>query len=319
MSNPSRIDPTFSFVLPAFNEEGNLEEMAKRLIISGESLGATFEIVWVNDGSSDGTAQTLDQLADADPRIKPVHLSRNFGHMAALTAGFDCSQASGAVICLDSDGQHPPELIPTLVQEWQDGADIVQTIRDTFPEKGLLKRFTSRLFYSILRLLTDVSVPEGGADFRLLDREVVDALKHLPERVRFVRGLVHWLGFEKREVHYEAQSRLSGDTKYGTLAMIRLALGGITSLSDRPLRLAFFCGLLVSLCAVAYAAYVLWCAATGVLLVRGWTSTLIVVLTLGGIQLLALGVVSEYLARVYSETKHRPLYIVRKKRRRSAE
>jgi dolichol-phosphate mannosyltransferase len=317
MSQLPQVAPTFSFVLPAFNEEGTLEEMARRIVSVGEKLGEPFEIVWVNDGSTDGTAQTLDRLADRDHRIKAVHLSRNFGHMAALTAGLDCSQASGAVICLDSDGQHPPELIPTLVQEWKDGADIVQAIRDASPHEGPLKRITSSLFYRIFRILTDVSVPEGGADFRLLDRQVVDALHDLPERVRFVRGLVHWLGFEKREVHYKAQSRLSGGTKYGALAMVRLALGGITSLSDRPLRIAFLCGLLVTLCAALYATYVLWCVATGVPLVRGWTSTLLVVLVLGGVQLLALGIASEYLARIYFETKHRPLYFIRKKRQRS--
>jgi dolichol-phosphate mannosyltransferase len=223
------------------------------------------------------------------------------------------------VICLDSDGQHPPELIPKLVEHWEDGADIVQTIRNESSSEGFLKRITSKLFYRVLNLLTDVDVPKGGADFRLLDQQVVDALKELPERVRFVRGLVHWVGFNKREVHYKASPRLGGKPKYGKFAMTKLALGGITSLSDRPLRLSFVLGLFVILCAAVYALYSLWCFAAGVPLVSGWTSTLLVILILGGVQLLTLGIASEYLGRIYSETKHRPLYFVRKQRRGQAE
>ncbi len=314
MITPREDSPVFSFVLPAFNEEDSLEEMTRRLTVIGEALGEPFEIVWINDGSSDRTEEILEQLAAKDRRVRTIHLSRNFGHMAALTAGLDVAVATGAVITLDSDGQHPPELIPELVDRWRDGAEIVQTIRDSESSGGFFKRYTSKLFYRVLNLLTDVEVPEGGADFRLLDRQVVDALRSLPERVRFVRGLVHWLGFNKQEVHYTALPRMSGNAKYGRFEMIRFALGGITSLSERPLRLAFLLGLFTIACAATYAFYVLWCVVSGVPLVPGWTSTLLVILILGGVQLLALGVASEYLGRTYYESKHRPLYIVRKPR-----
>lgn len=266
--------PEFSFVLPAFNEAMNLRPLAERLRRVGDQLDGSFEIVWVNDGSTDDSERVLTELAAEDARIRPLHLARNFGHMAALTAGLEAAQARSAVICLDSDGQHPPELIPDLVQRWRDGADIVQTIRIESAGAGPFKRTGSRLFYALLNRLAEMDLPQGAADFRLLDRQVVDALNGLPERVRFVRALVFWVGFRRDLVPFEAPQRLAGKTKYSFPKMLQLALSGITSFSTRPLRIAFFLGVLVTSCAAAYGVYVLWCYVRGIPLVPGWTSLL---------------------------------------------
>lgn len=311
--------PVYSFVLPARNEEANLEAMLERLSAVGRELGAPYEIVWVNDGSIDGTGEVLDALAARDETVRPLHLSRNFGHMAALTAGLETARATGAVICLDSDGQHPPEKIPEMVARWKAGADIVQGIRVGSTDSTPFKRVSSRGFYLLLNVLGDLELPSGAADFRLMDRQAVDALNSLPERERFVRGLVQWIGFRQESVEYEAPPRIGGTTKYSTLGMVGLALNGITSFSIRPLRLSFLLGLVVTLGAVAYALYVLWFFFRGIPLVPGWTSTLFVVLISCGVQLMTLGIASEYLARLYLEQKHRPVYIVREKRPRPGE
>lgn len=309
--------PVFSFVLPAYNEESNIEIMAQRLIAVGEKLNEPFEIVWVNDGSTDQTGEILERLAQTDSRIIPVHFSRNFGHMAALTAGLETARGTGAVICLDSDGQHPPELVPDMADQWKSGADIVQAVRMLSPHEGIGKRFTSKLFYRVMRYLADIEMPEGSADFRLLDRQAVDALNSLPERERFVRGLVCWIGFRKETLRYEAPPRLAGKTKYSLWKMMVFALVGITSFSARPLRISFLLGVLVTCAAALYAIFILWCFVTGKPLVPGWTSMLLVVLLLSGVQLVTLGIASEYLARLYFEQKHRPVYLVRKKRNAS--
>lgn len=313
--------PVLSFVLPAYNEAGNLEKLARRLVQAGEELERAFEIVWVNDGSTDETESVLETMAARDGRIRPIHLSRNFGHMAALTAGLESARATGAVVCLDSDGQHPPELIPEMVARWEGGGDIIQTVRILSEDATVFKRATSGLFYRIFKGLGGVDIPEGAADFRLLDRQAVDALNSLPERVRFVRGLVFWVGFKVETLPYEASARLAGESKYSTTSMLRLALSGITSFTSRPLRLAFPCGAAVTFCAACYGLYVLYCRLVGIPLVPGWTSTLLSILFLGGIQLMMLGVASEYLASLYTEAKNRPLYLVRRRdgRARRAE
>jgi dolichol-phosphate mannosyltransferase len=306
--------PVLSFVMPVLDEVSNVEPLAARLVHAGQATGVSFELIWVDDGSVDGSDRVLDELAVADPRHRIYHFSRNFGHMAALTAGLELARGSGAVICLDADGQHPPELIPQLVDAWRAGADIVQATRRHTQRAGPFKRGASHAFYRIFNLLADLDLPPGASDFRLMDRQVVDALNDLPERVRFVRGLVYWAGYRRQELPYDAPSRMSGRTKYSPLRMLGFALSGITSFSHRPLRLAFLAGVLVTLAAAAYGGWVLWCAATGVTLVKGWTSTLLVVLGLSGVQLLTLGIASEYLARLYFEQKQRPVYLLRKPR-----
>lgn len=306
--------PEFTFVLPAYNEAENLRPLAARLRVSGAAIGDSYEIIWVDDGSTDETARVLAELAAEDSRIRPLYLARNFGHMAALTAGIEAAQARGAVVCLDSDGQHPPELIPDLVRRWRDGADIVQTVRVESADAGPVKRTGSRLFYTLLNRLAKMDLPQGAADFRLLDRQVVDVLNGLPERVRFMRALVFWVGFRRDLAPFEAAPRMAGKTKYSFWKMLQFALSGITSFSTRPLRIAFVLGVLVTLGAMSYGAYILWCFACGIPLVPGWTSLLLAVLGLSGMQLITLGIASEYLARLYAEQKHRPVYVLRKPR-----
>jgi polyisoprenyl-phosphate glycosyltransferase len=306
--------PKYSFVLPAYNEATNVAPMTERLCAVAENLDGAVEILWVDDGSTDGTASALEELAAGNPAVRVLHFSRNFGHMAALCAGLEAARATHAVITLDADGQHPPELIPDMVQKWRDGADIVQTIRGDAADLGIGKRVTSRGFYAVFNLLADTDIPEGAADFRLLNREVVDTLNNLPERVRFVRGLVHWVGFNRVMLPYTPEARLSGETKYGMLRMMSFALSGITSFSVRPLRLAFVLTLLVVGLVAVYSGYVFIAMLSGKFLTPGWTSTMFIILLLGAAQLLVIGIASEYLARMYVEQKQRPVYIVRKRR-----
>ncbi len=306
--------PTFSFVLPACNEEKNVDIITERLAKIGVQLGKSFEILWVDDGSTDGTGPKLDALAAGDPRVRVIHLSRNFGHMAALTAGLEAAHATGAVVCLDADGQHPPELIPDMVARWEAGADIVQSLRLHTTDETAVKRVTSRAFYRVMNALADIDVPEGAADFRLMDRQVVDALNALPEHVRFLRGLVHWVGYRRDYVCFEAPRRMTGETKYGFFKMVRFAFSGITSFSIRPLRLSFLMAALVLAAAAIYAVYILISLFGGKLIAPGWTSMILLTMMIGGAQLFAIGIASEYLARMFMEQKRRPVYLVRKKR-----
>jgi glycosyltransferase involved in cell wall biosynthesis len=306
--------PTLSIVLPACNEAGNVAPITDRLRAVLEGLGKPYEIIWVNDGSTDGTAEELDSLVQSNPAVRAIHFSRNFGHMAALSAGMEAARATGAVITMDADGQHPPELLPALVARWEAGADIVQTLREPSSQEGLLKRQTSVWFYRVLGWLADIELPAGAADFRLMDRQAVDALNGLPERVRFVRGLVHWVGFRCAYVSYASEPRLSGETKYSLFKMMAFALNGLTSFSVRPLRLSFLMALIVIALAGCYSVFVLWAWWAGLALTPGWASIILVMMLLGGAQLFAIGVASEYLARSFMEQKQRPIYILRKPR-----
>ncbi len=304
--------PTFSFVLPACNEEGSVQEMTAQLCDIGEQLGVPFEMVWVDDGSSDGTPEVLDSLAAQDPRIRIMHLSRNFGHMAALTAGLEAARAHGAVICMDSDGQHPPRLILEMVNLWAGGADVVQTIRQPSLNEGWFKKTTSVGFYKLINLLGDIDIPAGAADFRLMDRQVVDVLNALPERARFIRGLVHWIGFRRTYLPYSAQERIAGQTKYGAIKMLAFAMNGLTSFSTRPLRLSLLLSVLVTLLALGYSIYIISCYWLNIALVPGWATLVVIVLLLGAAQLLATGIASEYIGRMLVEQKRRPVFVVRK-------
>ncbi|MCX7020617.1 MAG: glycosyltransferase family 2 protein [Candidatus Sumerlaeota bacterium] len=304
--------PVFSFILPAYNELMNIERVTSRLLAMAGQLGEPFEIIWIDDGSTDGSGELLDRLAAQDSCIRVLHFSRNFGHMAALTAGFETARATGAVICLDADGQHPPELIPAMIEQWKSGAEIVQMVRQKTADETPFKRLSSGIFYSLLNRLSDLDLPEGAADFRLLDRQAVDALNSLPERDRFIRGLVRWIGFRQTLLPYDAPPRMAGATKYSTRKMLLFAFDGITSFSIRPLRIIFYLGVAVIFITLLYALYVLGLLIAGGFRVPGWTSLILLIMMLNGIQLVTLGIVSEYMGRVFNESKQRPVYVLRK-------
>lgn len=303
-----------SIVIPAYNESANVGPMIERLVPVVRPLVSSFEIVFVDDGSRDGTPDVVLDFAAATPEVRLVRLSRNFGHQAALVAGME--QAVGeAVITMDGDLQHPPELIPELIAGWRDGADVVQTIRRQPADDNPVKRATSRGFYRVLSALAKIKVTPGAADFRLLSRDALAAFLACGERCRFNRGLVQWIGFDYREVPYDAAARAAGESKYSLRAMLRLAGDAIFSFSSWPLRFAGLAGAFVSVAAAGYLIFVLWAAAFTNRAVPGWSSILAAVLVLGGVQLTVLWIIGEYIGRLYEEAKQRPLYVLRPPRR----
>lgn len=307
-SNPP---PVLSVVLPVFNEGENLSALLGRIRPVLAGLDLSCEIVFVDDGSSDDTGEQIARFAVDDARIRLVQLSRNFGHQAALVAGLRHARGK-AVITMDADLQHPPELIPQLVERWQAGHEIVQTVRREPVDVSALKRTGSRGFYRLLSMLTRLNVTPGATDFRLMSRPALDAFLAFGERCRFNRGLVHWIGFRYVEVPYDAQPRHAGRTKYSYRTMLRLAGDAVFSFSSWPLRLAGLAGALITLPAGVYLLFVLWARFFSPERVEpGWSSILATVLILGGVNLLVLWILGEYVGRMYEEVKQRPIYIVR--------
>ncbi|MCX7634210.1 MAG: glycosyltransferase family 2 protein [Syntrophales bacterium] len=306
-------NPDLSIVVPLYNEEGSITALYGALTSVLTSMGLTYEIILVDDGSTDGTPEQAEIIASQDDRVRIITLSRNFGHMTALTAGLD--HAIGrAVITMDGDLQHPPELLPVLVERWQDGAEVVNTIRQERLPLFSFKRFSAVLFYRLFSWMGGIRMPPNAADFRLLDRKVVDALKTLRERGRFIRGLVSWVGFRQDFVAYEPQRRGTGRSKYPLKRMLSFAVDGIVSFSSLPLRAAVYLGLAVAGISFLDLLYALYIRLFTDRAVEGWTSLLVAVLFLGGVQLIFLGVIGEYLSRIYEETKQRPLYIIKKRK-----
>jgi glycosyltransferase involved in cell wall biosynthesis len=308
---PTRPDPTrpaFSVVVPAFNEEAGLADFHARLRAVMDPLGS-WEAIYVDDGSTDGTRAAIDAIRSADPHAAIVALSRNFGKEIATTAGLD--HASGdAVIVIDADLQDPPEVIPELVAAWRQGFDMVNAQRRIREGETPLKRLTAKLFYRLMRNAGPVKLPTDTGDFRLMSRRVVDAIGQLRERHRFMKGLFAWVGFPTRTVFYDRAPRHAGETKWNYWRLWNLALEGITSFTVVPLKLATYLGLIVAFISVLYAAEVI--VKTLILgnTVAGYPSLMTVVLFLGGVQLVTLGVIGEYLGRIFNETKYRPLYLV---------
>lgn len=307
---PERAD--LSIVVPVCNEEGNLPTLYDRLIRVLSSLNLSFEIILVDDGSRDGSLTAMTRLNQKDPRVKVLSFSKNFGHMLALTAGLDHADG-GAVITLDADLQHPPELIPELVKRWQGGAEVVSTLRRETKGASRLKNLTAGGFYWLINRIGRINLLANAADYRLLDRKVVETLRGIRERSRFLRGLVSWVGFKQEFIPYQADPRLSGQTKYSFGKMCSFAIDGITSFSAFPLRLSGYLGLLIALFSFLYILYAVYIRLFTRQAIAGWTSVLVAVLFIGGVQLIFLGVIGEYLSRVFEETKQRPLYIIRKK------
>lgn len=301
---------TLSLVVPAFNEADNLPRLLDRLASTLAELGESYEILIVDDGSSDETPALMRRRVAADGRLRYLRLSRNFGHQVALSAGLDHARGE-AVITLDADLQHPPEQIGELVARWRAGAAIVYTKRTDAPRLGLLKRLTSALFYRLMNRLSQTPVPPGAADFRLLDRQVVDCLRQMPERARFLRGLISWVGFDQAVVEYQAGERAAGESKYSLGRMIRFAVDGITGFSSVPLQMASVTGVLVALSGFLYALLIVYHKLFTNRNVPGWTTLVVLILFLGGLQLVFLGILGEYVARIYEEVKARPRYLVR--------
>jgi polyisoprenyl-phosphate glycosyltransferase len=308
---PSQLNPPeISVVVPLYNEEANIDYLFERLASALAPLNTTYEIVCVNDGSRDNTLKCLIDHHYRNPIVKVVNLSRNFGKEIALTAGID--YASGAaVVPIDADLQDPPELIAELVAKWREGYDVVYATRRSRQGETWLKRFTADAFYRTIGRMSRVPIPPNTGDFRLLDRRVVDALKQLPERTRFMKGLFAWVGFKQTSVLFDRKPRYGGKTTWNYWRLWNFALDGIISFSSFPLKVWGYVGLSLSVISLLYASFLIIRTLIDGIDVPGYASLMVAVLFLGGIQLLTLGIIGEYLGRIYEEVKGRPLYLVR--------
>jgi glycosyltransferase involved in cell wall biosynthesis len=301
---------SISLVIPCYNEAGNLDALLGRCIATLTTLGLVWEIVLVDDGSRDNTALQLAHWSAREPRVRALLLSRNFGKEAALSAGIDAARGQ-TVVLMDADLQHEPELIPTMLQRWEHGIDVVYARRRDRSDEPWFKRTFTRLFYRMLNATHPrVTIPPDAGDFRLLDRHVVDALKSLPEHNRFMKGMYAWVGFRSEELPYTPQARASGQSHYNLHNLVSLSLSGMTAFTTWPLRASSVLGVNLALLAFGYGGYLVidyWLFGTEV---SGWTTIVVSTMLFSGVQLLSLGVLGEYIARIYEEVKGRPLYIV---------
>jgi polyisoprenyl-phosphate glycosyltransferase len=302
-----------SVVMPCMNEEEGILDTNQRLVGVLEQAALNFEIVYVDDGSTDSTAELLRTLQSQDERIRVIRLSRNFGHQVAITAGLEHA-AGDAIVIIDADLQDPPEVILDFLAKWRDGYDVVYGVRTEREGETAFKLWTAKFFYRFINKLSDTPIPLDTGDFRLMDRRVVDALLSMPERDRYVRGMVSWLGFSQTAAPYRRAPRLAGTTKFSLFKMVRFAFDGIFSFSILPLRIATWTGVAASALAVFGIIAVLLERFLGVSgMVKGWSSTIIAELFIGGVQLICMGIIGEYVGRIYGEAKRRPLYIVRER------
>lgn len=305
---------TLSIVVPLYNEEANVAPLVDRVagIIEAIADRPSYEIVLVNDGSTDDTLARIREELRRRAHVVLVNLSRNFGHQLAATAGLDVSRGE-AVVLMDGDLQDPPELIPEFYERWREGYDVVYAVRRTRKGESAFKLATASVFYRTIRRLTNVSIPMDAGDFRLISRRVVEVLKRARERHRFLRGMVSWAGFSQTAVEYDRDERRYGRTKYPFSKMLKFAIDGITSFSDVPLRFASYLGFTVSTAAFIYAIVIIIFRAFHLgtpEYTRGWASTMVVILFLGGVQLIGIGILGEYIGRIYDEVKARPLYLI---------
>jgi glycosyltransferase involved in cell wall biosynthesis len=307
-AEPERI--CYSIVIPVFNEEAVLPVLLRRLDLLLARLDGPAEAIFVDDGSSDAGPIVLQALARRDPRFRYIGLSRNFGHQVAITAGMDAAQGE-AIVVMDADLQDPPEVVEEMIAKWKEGYEVVYARRLSRTGESRFKRATAHLFYRLLGRMSSVGIPADVGDFRLIDRKVLDALRQMPEQDRFVRGMIAWLGFKQTEVTFHRLERVAGETKYPLWKMARLAANAALGFSDAPLRLAIWCGLAVSGLALLYGGYVmaLWLTHDSDL-IAGWSSTIIIVSLLCGINMLMTGIVGLYVGRIHAEVKRRPLYVV---------
>ncbi len=302
-------NPTFSIIAPIFNEFENIPELYPRVMEVMEQTGEPWELILVDDGSTDGSTDGIRELAESDERVRPVIFARNFGHQIAVTAGIDYSRGD-AVVIIDADLQDPPEVILDLIAKWREGYEVVYAVREERAGESWFKKTTASLFYRFIYRITDVDIPLDTGDFRLMDKKVVAVMKQMREKHRFLRGMSAWVGYKQIGVNYRRKPRFAGETKYPLKKMIKLALNAVTSFSYFPLQLATFIGFIAAgLSVIAIPVVAILRLTTGTALL-GQATTIIIVLFLGGVQLISLGIIGEYIGRIYDEAKGRPLYIV---------
>lgn len=299
----------YSIVVPVYNEELVVLETYKRLKKVMDGVNEPYEIIFVNDGSKDKTAAIINEICQMDKNIKLIDFSRNFGHQIAITAGMDYA-AGNAIVVIDADLQDPPEIIPKMIAKWKEGYDVVYGKRIERKGETFFKKFTAAMFYRILRRMTDVDIPVDTGDFRLIDRKVCDALKRVNERNRYIRGIISWLGFRQIGVEFVRENRFAGETKYPLKKMMKFAFDAITSFSYKPLKLASYAGIFLSFISFIYLMVVLVQKLFIGGAVPGWASIVAVNLFFNGIILMMLGIIGEYIGRIYDEAKGRPLYVV---------
>jgi glycosyltransferase involved in cell wall biosynthesis len=306
MNNTTR---EISVIIPVYNEEAGVPELYKRLTAVLGEITDNYELIFVNDGSKDNTLAALIGIANTDKHVKYISFSRNFGHQVAISSGLDFAKGN-AIVIIDGDLQDPPELISDLYKKYKEGFKVVYAKRKSRKGETFYKKTTASLFYRLLKNITSIDIPLDTGDFRLIDKKVADQLKHMPEKSKFLRGQIAWLGFKQTSVEFERDARKYGNSDFTTKKMFRFALDGITGFSDFPLRLATWLGLIVSTFAFIVIIYALYSKFMYAVVVSGWTSVIVSTMFLGGIQLLTIGIIGEYINRINTETRNRPLYII---------
>jgi len=298
-----------SIVIPAYNEEKNIELLYKQIISALKNF--EFECIFVDDGSKDNTFEEIKILSKKDSRIKGISFSRNFGHQTALLAGLR-EVENDIIITMDADGQHPPVIIPELINEYKKGFDIVNTKRISTADASFFKKLSSKWYYKILNTLTDIKIEPDSSDFRLMTKRTVNAFLQIDEKDRFTRGLVKWIGFKQSVIEFKAPERMSGKSKYTFRKMFRFAFDGITSFSSKPLKFSIITGIFSLFSGIIYSVYIIIMYSIGKT-TPGWASMMLVILILGGFQLLSIGIIGEYISRIFNETKNRPHYFIKEK------
>ena len=306
----NQIPVRISVVAPLYNEQENIDALFRRLLAVLEALNTSYDVICVNDGSRDNTLKNLVEYHQRYPQIKVVNLSRNFGKDTAMSAGIDYSQGM-AVIPIDADLQDPPELIAEMIEKWHEGYDVVYASRRVRIGESWFKRFSAEGFYQVINKLSRVSIPPNTGDFRLIDRRVVESIKKMPERQRFMKGIFAWVGYKQTSILFDREPRYQGQTKWNYWKLWNFAIDGITSFSFLPLKVWTYVGLIIALVSLVYASFLILRTIIFGIDVPGYASLMVAVLFLGGIQLLTLGIIGEYIGRVYEEVKGRPLYLVR--------